>query len=112
VLDAHRNDVALHCIALLGRRLKKNICDLVVREPFADRILPESLSYACIYWIEHICLAKKTDDNLQQIYTFLSRHLLHWMEVMSILGMSRRVIKELRRLYEWIRPVSVPTADI
>jgi hypothetical protein len=97
---------------LLEQRLKKNICNLVVCEPFADHILPESLSYASVYWIEHVCLAKKTYDNLARIYTFLSQHLLHWMEVMSILGMSRRVIRELRRLCGWIKPVSFPAPCI
>ncbi len=98
------------CIALLERLLKKNICNLIVREHFADCAFPESLSYACIYWIEHVCFRPKKTDvmiNLEFTCFSLSGHLLHWMEVgMSILKMSRRsTIRELRRLNEWIRPV-------
>ena len=103
-LDMHNDRIAVHCITLLEGKLKKNICNLAVREPFADCSLSESLSYACIYWIEHI-LAAKAELHLQRIYTFLSKHLLHWMETMSILGMSRRTMKELKRLHRCFEQV-------
>ena len=104
-LDTHNDRLAARCITLLEGKLKKNICNLAVREPFTDRTLSESLSYACIYWIEHI-LAAKAELHLQRIYTFLSKHLLHWMEAMSILGMSRRTMKELKRLHQCFEQVS------
>ena len=104
-LDTHNDRIAVRCITLLEGKLKKNICNLAVREPFADHTLSESLSYACIHWIEHI-LAAKAELHLQRIYTFLSKHLLHWMEVMSILRLSRRTIGKLKLLHAWAEPVS------
>ena len=105
-VDTHNDRIAVHCIALLEGKLRKNICNLAVREPFDDRTLSESLSYTTIYWIEHI-LAAKVELHLQRIYTFLSKHLLHWMEAMSILRMSRRTIRQLKRLHECFEQVSL-----
>ena len=105
-LDTHNDQIAVHCITLLEGKLKKNICNLAVREPFADHTLSESLSYACIRWIDHILAAKTGNQHLERIYIFLSMHLLHWMEAMSILRMSRRTIRELKRLHACIEPVS------
>ena len=86
-LDSTRTKIVLllTCIALLGRILKKNICDLEVCEPFADRSLSESLSYACIYWIEHTLAVKQTRKHLERVYTFFgSTSTSYWIEAMSI----------------------------
>jgi hypothetical protein len=48
--------------------------------------LPEAVSYACKFWIEHTCLISDvTDDIVNQMYDFLVKHLLHWMEALAIL---------------------------
>ena len=105
-LDTHNDRIAVRCITLLEEKLKKNICNLAVREAFADCTLSESLSYACIHWIDHVLAAKTGNQHLERIYLFLSMHLLHWMEAMSILRMSRRTMRELKRLHAWVKPVS------
>ena len=105
-LNRHHGDLAICCIGLLEQKLKKNICDLRIGEAFSDRPLSESLSYACIYWVEHIISA--TEVSMDRIYTLLSQHLLHWMEVMSILKLFRVAIRELQRLREWIELVMAP----
>ena len=54
--------------------------------------LPEALSYARKFWIEHICLVSDiTDDILNEIYAFLDKHLLHWIEAMGILKSHDRL---------------------
>jgi hypothetical protein len=97
--------LAQACIDILERRLKKNLCNLTLGEPFDNHALLESVSYACMHWIEHICMGVNTDA--ERIYSFLASHLLHWMEAMSILKNFRRVIKLLNVLDEWVNMVSL-----
>ena len=67
--------------------------------------LPEAISYACKFWIEHICLVSDvTDDIVEQIDAFLAKHLLHWMEALAILkAHSDRTIRSIDNLMKWLR---------
>ena len=96
---AHANLVT-HCIELMFRTLKRNICNLKdpcihVRDIPSDQIkfhLPKHLQYACVYWVDH--LARIGHDRRiklglcvnGRIHEFLKEHLLHWLEVLCLLG--------------------------
>jgi hypothetical protein len=68
------------------------------------RTLPEAISYACKFWIEHICLVSDvTDDIVNEIYVFLAKHLLHWMEAMAILKCHDHTIRSIDNLMKWLR---------
>ena len=68
------------------------------------KTLPEAISYACQFWIEHICLVSDvTDDILNRVYDFLVKHLLHWMEAMAILNLHDRTIRSIDDLMKWLR---------
>jgi hypothetical protein len=101
----HHRTLARACIDLLERALTKNICNLTLGEPFDAHTLPESVTYACLHWIDHLCMGVEADP--ERIYQFLAAHLLHWMEAMSILKVSRSVIRELRELDGWGSTVSI-----
>lgn len=87
------------CIQTMSR-LDKDMCGLMwpgtlATEVNADRIqclLPE-LKYACRYWIDHL---QKSDMPLVddgKVHKFLCAHLLHWLEVLSLMGkMSEAVL--------------------
>ena len=77
-LKRHNKELALRCIKLLDKELRENICDMTLPYLSTKYTLPEALSYACKFWIEHICLVSDiTDDILNEIYAFLDKHLLH-----------------------------------
>ena len=103
-LEHHNKQLALCCIRLLDRELRENICDMTL--PYLDRkkTLPEAISYACKFWIEHICLVSDvTDDLVDGTYDFLVKHLLHWMEAMAILNCHERTIQLIDKLMKWLQ---------
>ena len=87
--------IARNCFRVMDEQLHPNICDLKFPERYLnnheiqhllkDRISPE-LQYACLYWAIHLSSAEK-DDNLSSLLErFSFAHLLHWLEVLSLMG--------------------------
>jgi hypothetical protein len=99
----HNRLLAVHCISHLNAVLRRNICDLVLSQATVNEVLPEVTSYACTSWIDHVCIITEdvavVRDNLDQ---FLFRHLLHWIEAMSILKKSKTTIISVRCLHDWL----------
>ena len=108
-LERHNKDLALRCIELLDKELRENICDMTLPYLSQKRTVPEAISYACKFWIEHVCrISTDGDDILNKIYNFLDKHLLHWMEVMAILQCHDITIRSIDNLMKWLqvcRPV-------
>jgi hypothetical protein len=103
-LERHNKELALRCITLLDKELRENICDMTLPYLSQKRAVPEAISYACKFWIEHICLVSDvSDDIVNQMYDFLSKHLLHWMEVLAILESHDRTIRSIHDLKEWLQ---------
>ena len=91
------------CLRWLEKVLKRNMCDLTLSADFTDGQFSEHESYACMFWIDHTCLIKEGNQSLiDQVEGFLRRHLLHWIEAMSLLKKSRGIGEMLLRLVDWI----------
>ena len=102
--SVHNRTLAIRCLDHLAEVLKKNMCELIIWEDMVDGTLPEDVSYACDFWIDHIC-AIDDDDTMyvtERLHDFLLNHLLHWFEAMSILRRSRDAISMLERLSLWV----------
>jgi len=99
----HNRHVAVLCLRHLGLILRRNISNLTITSSPVHETLPEATSYACISWIDHVCMvaehAEMIGDMLEQ---FLLQHLVHWLEAMSILKKSRTTIASINRLLEWV----------
>ncbi|KAL2822913.1 WD40-repeat-containing domain protein [Aspergillus granulosus] len=90
--EAHRK-LLISCIRLMSTSLKGNICELngpgtPLQSIPSGRIrshIPPELQYACLYWGKHLQESgvKIYDDDF--IHDFLKTHLLHWLEVLSLL---------------------------
>jgi hypothetical protein len=103
-LERHNKELALRCINLLDKELRENICDMTLPYLSQKHTLPEAISYACKFWIEHVCLISTVEDDiLNKIYNFLDKHLLHWMEVMAILKCHDHTIRSIDNLMKWLR---------
>lgn len=104
----HNRALAMHCLHRLSTVLKQNICNSIpspdsMRED-SSAFIPEDVSYACLYWADHICdIEESTDAVMESLCTFLNKHLLHWLEVMSILNRSRDAIALFDRLHIWLQ---------
>ncbi|KAF5243389.1 hypothetical protein FANTH_8211 [Fusarium anthophilum] len=90
-VEIHAN-LAEACIQCMEAKLRQDICK--VQKPgttngeiatnLIHSCIPAELEYACTYWFLHL---KRSDRSLSSFaYTFLYEHLLHWIEVLSLLG--------------------------
>ena len=103
----HNRRIATKCLERMDRSLKRNICGLPLIPNWTRNVrdqLSQDLAYACVSWIEHVCLIKGDDPSIvKRVNDFLHRHLLHWLEAMSILRRSRETITLLRSLHGWVK---------
>jgi hypothetical protein len=115
----HRN-LTSHCLRLMTTHLKRDICGLrligtLLKEADPKRIqdsISAELQYACIYWIRHLeSFLKTSEENekeiLDEIYTFLRIHVLHWFEVLGLLekiSQAAAMLSTLRLLVKVIIP--------
>jgi RecA/RadA recombinase len=95
--------LAIRCLEIMNAGLRENICDLedpsLPNNEVADlelrlehAALPE-LRYACKYWHVHVCLANFTSPDLVKcLAIFCTSHLLHWVELLSLLDDIQRLI--------------------
>lgn len=93
--------LATRCIRLMRHDLKRNICNLpspgtkrneISLATIQQHISPE-LNYACRYWVHHFIQCASPSCILSEVYSFFEEHFLHWVEVMSILGLISELIR-------------------
>ncbi|KAJ8690726.1 hypothetical protein PTI98_012131 [Pleurotus ostreatus] len=75
-----------------------------------ERDYDEAVTYACEHWIHHVLAVVDDVERMEiaaAVYGFMKVHTMHWLEAMSILGMSRSTPSALERLYKWARDVGV-----
>ncbi|KAK4205872.1 hypothetical protein QBC37DRAFT_435868 [Rhypophila decipiens] len=114
----YHNTLADKCIQLLQQHLRRDICDLQgpgklrseVDHQTIDAGLPPVAQYACKYWVQHIKEGKRTVQDGDLVHSFLTSHLLHWLEGLSLIGRvseSIGMLEDLRALLHVCR-VSYP----
>ena len=112
-LEQHNENLAFHCIELLHCNLRENICGLTLPYPVEGETLPEPLTYACKFWVEHIShISRITDKIGERVLQFLERHLMHWIEAMALLKSHGRTIRLLHHLLDWLRVCYSPSDHI
>ncbi|KAJ6546138.1 hypothetical protein B0H10DRAFT_2385059 [Mycena sp. CBHHK59/15] len=99
--------MALRCIDRLGNSLRRNmlsIPNLMTPSTSSATVLSDAFTYASVSWVYHVCLvtgAAEIPELVSRIDTFLSKHFLHWIEVLSILGQSRNAIDWIKQMQGW-----------
>jgi hypothetical protein len=109
--------LAKQCL-LICQSLQKNICGLPsdgtertdIDAQAVDSNLPQELQYACRYWAYHLSKCANSENMKYSALLFLQRHFLrkhflHWVEAMSLLGLTSEILGILDRLHSAI-PVS------
>jgi hypothetical protein len=95
--ETHNQVLASRCLGTMNEQLKMDICALgnytILNSEVIDlhdRItccIPEALRYSCRFFAQHIGDSLNLDEIVtEEPNVFLSCHLLHWIEVMSLLG--------------------------
>jgi hypothetical protein len=76
--------LASRCLELMSgpSGLRQDMCDLLGPE----------LQYACRYWISHFIQSQQDILDGGMMHLFFQKHLLHWLEAMSLIRESSRCI--------------------
>ncbi|KIM74301.1 hypothetical protein PILCRDRAFT_14564 [Piloderma croceum F 1598] len=111
-LELYNKMLTHHCIQFLDNTLRENICGLTLLNPVQNESPSEAMSYACKFWVEHICLITHATDGIEDlIYEFLGWHLLHLMEALAVLKSHSNTIQLLQNLLDWLQKSSPTHTD-
>jgi hypothetical protein len=108
--------LAIHCMRVMNGQLKQDICEIgnpgLLNSEVADladrrnRGISEELRYACMYWMSHLASAQ-TDLDIKELELELtelcSRHLFHWIELLSLVGELRLAVEGLPKALKWCK---------
>jgi hypothetical protein len=91
--------IALQCMSLMEKEWSKKEQVYYLAERKCGGI-SESLAYACGSWAFHFTHG---DDNNEcnKLKNFFERHLLRWMDCLSILGRLENAMQSLQKLEGW-----------
>jgi hypothetical protein len=96
------------CVELMSApgNLRQNMCSLSgagvlkseINEGTLGSSLPPEMQYACRYWVEHLERSQQSIADGDTSHVFLQTHLLHWLEVMGLIGETSQCVRLLARL--------------
>ncbi|RVD88977.1 uncharacterized protein DFL_000001 [Arthrobotrys flagrans] len=105
--EAHRS-IYKKCVELMSNPngLRKNICDLkspgtlrsTIDKGLIEQCLPPELQYACRYWVYHLQQSADSINDNSQVYEFLRKHLIHWLEAVSLSGEMSEMVQIVETL--------------
>jgi hypothetical protein len=114
VPEEHHQDLLRQCIEILNRGLRYDICH--IKDPSllnADvedlpgrikKFVSDALRYATLFWPVHSTACDTLSVVLcNALLEFCTQHLLHWLELMSLLGQLAVVGRRLVDLITWSR---------
>lgn len=99
------------CIELMSgpNGLRRDICNLskpgILRSEIdkgtISNNLPSELQYACCYWVYHLEQSQRNiiDGDSTDIFLFLQKHFLHWLEAISLIGEANKCVFLIKKLY-------------
>jgi hypothetical protein len=114
--SAHQHqDLAMLCLELLNTALKKDICEIgdftlsnaeVKNPPLSTRLnmyILGAVQYACCFWHVHLSLSamQPSPGLVSALKEFLSSHILHWIELLGLMGRVEHAIRTLPSAITW-----------
>jgi hypothetical protein len=113
---AHHLELAYNCLLTLNENLKHDICGIDdpavlnrevhdLEQRLLERVRGE-LRYAAIHWMAHLISGPEispSDALCVQLLVFCKDHLLHWVELLSLLESLPPVVSKLKQLVKWCR---------
>jgi len=115
----HHGEIVLACLRLMGERLKKNICNLVdyailseVKDLSTQKkaYIGDSLEYACQFWTQHLLGIPSSSSHVEEVQKgidkFFTVHLLHWIEVLAVVGNLGSGVYAMNNIEQWCSLVS------
>ena len=100
--EAHQK-LATRCLQLMcsSKGLKQNMCKLSspgslrneIDKHLLDKTFSPELRYACRYWVHHVRHSQRQVFDDEQVYGFLQKYALYWLEAMSLVGEASEAIR-------------------
>lgn len=93
---------AANCIAQMTKVFARPRQFMLAKTYNAD--YDEAVIYSCSYWIHHVIAVREGPERKKiaaAVFSFMKVHTLHWLEVMSVLQISRSTTNILEQLYVW-----------
>ncbi|CAI7609051.1 unnamed protein product [Penicillium glandicola] len=121
-IEAEHQALGLCSMQLLNTTLRRNIYNLNShglydsrsRQPHPDPL--ESARYSCIYWLDHLIEGMRNYStgiieigHASALTRFLERHLLHWLEALSLLGSISHGIQSILELLRQLETATAPS---
>jgi hypothetical protein len=110
--EEHHRRLAHRCLTVMNAHLQYDICKL--ERPWIpnveiidlgeklDRYAPHELRYACKFWAVHLTKGGKPESSLLTILdTFCREHLLHWIELLSLMRALSVMDEYLPMVFGW-----------
>jgi hypothetical protein len=110
--EQHQHELLHRCLQLLNKNLCHDVCS--IRSPglanaeiqnLPDRLsrsVPEAVRYACQFWQVHLVGGGSLAETVTAaLLGMCTDHLLHWLEVLSLLGELSSAGKHLPRSIVW-----------
>jgi hypothetical protein len=112
VPEEHHHRLAHRCLAVMNAYLQYDICKLnkllISNDEIdnlhntLDRCAPQELRYACKFWAVHLTKAGKLESSLLTVLnTFCREHLLHWIELLSLMRALSVMDDFLPMVFDW-----------
>jgi hypothetical protein len=112
LVEAH-HQLAHSCLGSMLDNLKFNICklessylannDVPDLESRIAKNIPPALSYACLYWDEHLEHLAFDHDVLKKLRSFFETKFLFWLEVLSVKGTVGLASSALSSVLLWVQ---------
>jgi hypothetical protein len=97
-------NLAILCLRRLDEVLHYDMSQLTLLVNKDDETIPEDVTYACVFWVDHICMIKDDVSPIDRLLkSFIDNHILHWFEAMSLLKRFNLAITLLDQLSNWIQ---------
>jgi hypothetical protein len=109
----YHGDLAYVCLVFMNRELRYDICglhdpsianaDVPDLESRCQQRISEQLQYASRSWFVHAAASTPNAILLRELNEFCRKHLLHWIEILSLIGCLSSATDGLPRAIAWYK---------
>ncbi|KAH7118230.1 hypothetical protein B0J13DRAFT_486896 [Dactylonectria estremocensis] len=104
--------MAANCLRVMDKHLQSDICQLVKPGTSRSSIdtqgvlshIPPEVQYACLHWVYHLQQGEMVINDDSEVYGFLLKHFLHWLEVLSLIRRASESLSIIKGLQSVLKP--------
>ena len=119
----HHHELLKGCFELINQTLEKNMCklpDAITNSEVKDlkerteQYINPALQYACKSWYTHLANEKTVYSATisTAIDHFLREKFLFWLEVLSVLGVTKEAVNALGAAKKWLEVCHIPIFNV